>query len=70
MSTEEAEFERRKIPINRAELIKRMNRAAPQDGLFEPFPGVVLGRFSKPTEEQVYAVFKPICGIVYIITTL
>lgn len=59
MNNEEAEFEQRKIRINRAELIKRMTRAAPEDGLFELFPGVVLGRFSRPTEEQVYAVFKP-----------
>lgn len=58
MSNEE-DFARQKILNNRAELIKRMTRAAPQDGLFEQFPGIVLGRFSRPTEEQVYAVFKP-----------
>src|SRR5215203_4911389 len=59
MSNEELEFERQRIQINRAELIKRMTRAVSEDGLLEPFPGIVLGRFSKPTEEQVYAMFKP-----------
>ena len=59
MSKEELEFERQRIQINRTELIKRMTRAVPEDGLLEPFPGIVLGRFSRPTEEQVYAMFKP-----------
>ncbi len=47
------------MQINRAELIKRMTRAIPEDGLAEVFPGIILGRFSKPTEEPVYAMFKP-----------
>lgn len=55
----EAEFEQQRIQINRAELIKRMTRTISEDGLLEPFPGIVLGRFSRPTEEQVYAMFKP-----------
>jgi AraC-like DNA-binding protein len=59
MSNQEAEFEQQRIQINRAELITRMTRAIPEDGLLEPFPGIVLGRFSRPTEEQVYAMFKP-----------
>jgi AraC-like DNA-binding protein len=59
MSNQEAEFEQQRIRINRAELIARMTRAVPEDGLLEPFPGIVLGRFSRPTEEQVYAMFKP-----------
>jgi hypothetical protein len=59
MSNQEAEFEQQRIQINRAELIKRMTRAVPGDGLLEPFPGIVLGRFSRPTEEQVYSMFKP-----------
>jgi AraC-like DNA-binding protein len=59
MSKEKAEFEQQRIQINRVELIKRMTRAVPEDGLLEPFPGIVVGRFSKPSEEQVYAIFKP-----------
>lgn len=59
MNNQEAEFERQRIRINRVELIKRMTRAVPEDGLLDPFPGIVLGRFSRPTEEQVYAMFKP-----------
>lgn len=59
MSNQEAEFEQQRIKINRAELIARMTRAVSEDGLLEPYPGIVLGRFSRPTEEQVYAMFKP-----------
>lgn len=36
----------------------RISRAVPKDGLLEAFPGVILGRFSKPTE-RVYTVFNP-----------
>ena len=36
----------------------RISRAVPEDGLLEAFPGVILGRFSKPTE-RVYSVFNP-----------
>lgn len=59
MSNQEAELIKQTMQINRAELIARMTRAVQEDGLLEPFPGVVLGRFSLPTEEQVYAMFKP-----------
>lgn len=59
MSKEVVELEQQRIRINRAELIKRMTRAVPEDGLLEPFPGIVLGRFSRPTDEPVYSMFKP-----------
>src|SRR6476469_2671752 len=59
MNNQEVEFEQQRIRINRGELIARIIRAVPEDGLLEPFPGIVLGRFSRPTEEQVYAMFKP-----------
>ena len=36
----------------------RISRAVPKDGLLEALPGVILGRFSKPTE-RVYSVFNP-----------
>jgi AraC-like DNA-binding protein len=59
MNYQEAELERQRMQMSRAELIKRMTRAVPGDGLLEVFPGVVLGRFSRPTEEPVYSMFKP-----------
>jgi AraC-like DNA-binding protein len=58
MSYREAELIKQTMQINRAEMIARISRAVPKDGLLEAFPGVVLGRFSKPTE-RVYSVFKP-----------
>jgi AraC-like DNA-binding protein len=58
MSNQEADFERQRIQISRAELMARISRAVPEDGLLEALPGVILGRFSKPTE-RVYSVFSP-----------
>lgn len=43
---------------NRDELVERMARAIPEDEILEVFPGLFLGRLSKPTE-PVYSVFKP-----------
>ena len=58
MNHEETELERQRMQISRTELIKRMTRVVPEDGLLEVFSGVILGRFSKPTE-RVYSVFSP-----------
>ena len=58
MKKQEGKFETQRIQISRAELIERMSRAFSADGLLEVIPGIVLGRFSRPTE-RVYSVFKP-----------
>ena len=58
MNQQEAELRQQRLEINQAEMIERIRRAVPEDGLLEAFSGVVLGRFSKPTE-RVYSVFKP-----------
>ena len=58
MSHREVKLEKQRMKIGRVELVKRMTRAVPEDGLLEVFPGLVLGRFSSPTE-RVYSVFKP-----------
>jgi AraC-like DNA-binding protein len=58
MNQQEAELRRHRIEINQAEMIERISRAVPEDGLLEAFPGVGLGRFSRPTE-RVYSIFKP-----------
>jgi len=58
MNHQGAELKQPRIQINQAEMIGRISRAVPEDGLLEAFPGVILGRFSKPTE-RVYSVFKP-----------
>jgi len=54
MNQQEAELRQQRIQINQAEMIERISRAVPEDGLSEVFPGVVLGRFSKPTEAGVF----------------
>jgi AraC-like DNA-binding protein len=44
--------------INREELVERMARAIPEDGISEVSPGLFLSRSSQPTE-KVHCVFKP-----------
>ena len=58
MSQREEKLEQQRLKTGRVELVRRMTRAKPSDGLLEVFPGLVLGRFSRPTE-RVYSVFKP-----------
>ncbi|MBG1244675.1 AraC family transcriptional regulator [Nostoc sp. NZL] len=58
MNQKEAEFEKRKMQINREELIERMIRLAPENSLLEVFPGIFIYQSSKPTESQV-SVLKP-----------
>ncbi|WP_193195648.1 AraC family transcriptional regulator [Nostoc sp. MG11] len=58
MNQREAEFEKRKMQINREELIERMIRLAPKNSLLEVFPGIFIYQSSKPTESQV-SVLKP-----------
>jgi AraC-like DNA-binding protein len=58
MNQKEAEFEKRKMQINREELIERMIRLAPENSLLEAFPGIFIYRSSKPTESEI-SVLKP-----------
>ncbi|MBD6614765.1 AraC family transcriptional regulator [Komarekiella sp. 'clone 1'] len=58
MNQKEAEFEKRKMQINREELIERMIRLAPENSLLKVFPDIFIYQSSKPTESQV-SVFKP-----------
>lgn len=58
MNQKEAEFEKRKMQINREELIERMIRLAPENSLVEVFPGIFIYQSSKPTESQI-SVLKP-----------
>jgi len=58
MNHQEAELAKQRLEISQAEMVGRISRAVPEDGLLEAFPGVTLGRFSKPTE-RVYSLFKP-----------
>ena len=58
MNRQDVELKQQRMRTSRKELIERMTRAVPEDGLLEALPGVVLGRFSEPTD-RVYSVFKP-----------
>ena len=58
MNQKEAELEKRKMQINREELIERMLRLAPENSLLEAYPGIFIYRSSKPTESEI-SVLKP-----------
>jgi AraC-like DNA-binding protein len=58
MNRQEAEFEKRKMQINREELIERMIRIAPENSVSEVFPAIFIYRSSKPTESDI-SVLKP-----------
>src|SRR5689334_24440461 len=58
MDRREAKRKAQRMQSDRDELIERMARALPEDGLSEVFPGLCLGRASQMTEMQHY-VFQP-----------
>src|SRR5262245_35371113 len=58
MNPREAKREKQRIHSHREELVERMARALPSDGILEVFPDVFLGRSSQPTQ-KVHSVFKP-----------
>jgi AraC-like DNA-binding protein len=58
MNHREAKREAQRMQSNRDELVERMARAIPEDGILEVFPGLFLARLSQSTE-MVHSVFKP-----------
>src|SRR5262249_2313671 len=58
MSQREVKREMQRMQSNRDELVERMARAIPEDGISEVYPGLFLGRSSQPTE-KAHSVFKP-----------
>src|SRR6266403_2198067 len=58
MNHREANREEQRLQSDREELVDRMARAIPEDGISEVFPGLFLGRSSQPTE-KLHSVFKP-----------
>lgn len=58
-TTQEAE----RLAANREELVERIGRAMPEDGVAQPLPGLHLYRFSLPSE-PTYVIIKPcVCVI-------
>ena len=58
MNPKEAEFEQRRVQLNREDLIERMIRLAPENSVLEVFPGIFIYQSSKPTESEI-SVLKP-----------
>ena len=58
MNRRDAKREAQRMQSNRDELVERIARAIPEDGILEVFPGFFLGRSSHPTE-KAHSVFKP-----------
>ena len=58
MNQKETELEKKRMQINREELIERMSRIAPENSLLEVFPGIFIYQSSKPTESDI-SVLKP-----------
>src|SRR5215510_818623 len=58
MNQREAKREAQRAQSDRDELVERMARAIPENGVLEVFPGLFLGRSSQPTE-KAHSIFKP-----------
>jgi AraC-like DNA-binding protein len=58
MHNRETEREAQQMETGREELIERMTRRVPADGVVEVFPGLFLARSAKLTE-RIHSVFKP-----------
>ncbi len=54
----EEKREKQRIQINGEELVERLARAIPDDGILEVFPGFFLARSCRPTE-MIHSVFRP-----------
>lgn len=58
MNHREVKRENQRIQSNSEELVERMARALPENGVLEVFPGLFLARSSQPTE-MAHSMFNP-----------
>jgi AraC-like DNA-binding protein len=58
MNQTEAKREEQRTQSNKEELVERIARALPEDGILDAFPGFRLARSSRPTE-PVHSVYQP-----------
>lgn len=58
MNQKEAELQKKRMRLNREELIERLTRIAPENSLLEVYPGIFIYQSSKPTESDI-SVLKP-----------
>ncbi len=55
---QETEREAQRAQANREELVERIGRAIPEDGVIQPLQGLHLGRLSTPSE-RIHSVLEP-----------
>ena len=53
-----AKREAQRLQANREELVERITRAIPEDGVIQPLQGLHLGRLSTPSE-RIHSVLEP-----------
>jgi AraC-like DNA-binding protein len=63
MNRKEAELENKRMQLNREELIERMSRLAPENSLWEAFPGIFIYQSTKPSENDIYVLKPAFCVI-------
>jgi hypothetical protein len=62
-AAQEAAQEAERLATNRKELVERIGRALPEDGIAQPLPGVNLCRFSSPLGPHYVGVTPCVCVI-------
>ncbi len=55
---QQTERETQRMKANREELVERITRAVPEDGVIQPLQGLHLGRLSTPSE-RIHSVLEP-----------
>lgn len=63
MNQKETELEKKRMQINREEMIERMTRIASEDSLLEVYPGIFIYQSSKPSENDIYVLKPAFCVI-------
>lgn len=63
MNQKEAELQKERLRLNREELIERMSRLAPENSLWEAFPGIFIYQSTKPSENDIYVLKPAFCVI-------
>ena len=58
MDHQAAKREKQRTQSNKEELVERIAKALPEDGILDAFPGFRLARSSQPTE-PVHALYQP-----------
>jgi AraC-like DNA-binding protein len=58
MKQSEAKREQQRMQNNKEELVERLSRYLPEDGVLEAFSGFFLARYSKPTQ-SVHSIYQP-----------